>query len=119
MSNVSTTDLSDPIITVITALKSGDYKQTQGTLHNQEGFCCLGVAAVVLGIATPDEMMISSDNSGQGPYYVYDQLKSSLGSLMCDIGIEMNDKVKSFDEIADHFQEEHDAYTREPQSEAS
>jgi hypothetical protein len=27
----------------IDALRSGKYKQTQGTLKNDEGFCCLGV----------------------------------------------------------------------------
>jgi hypothetical protein len=27
----------------IKALRSGNYKQTRGTLKNDEGFCCLGV----------------------------------------------------------------------------
>lgn len=27
----------------IEALRSGEYEQTVGTLHNDEGFCCLGV----------------------------------------------------------------------------
>lgn len=27
----------------IQALRSGEYQQTKGTLHNDKGFCCLGV----------------------------------------------------------------------------
>jgi hypothetical protein len=27
----------------VSALRSGDYKQTQGRLHDENGFCCLGV----------------------------------------------------------------------------
>lgn len=27
----------------VEALRSGEYEQTIGTLHNDEGFCCLGV----------------------------------------------------------------------------
>jgi hypothetical protein len=27
----------------LSALRSGDYQQTQGHLHNEYGFCCLGV----------------------------------------------------------------------------
>jgi hypothetical protein len=27
----------------VSALRSGDYKQTQNRLHNEYGFCCLGV----------------------------------------------------------------------------
>jgi hypothetical protein len=27
----------------VAALRSGEYKQTKGYLHNEEGFCCLGV----------------------------------------------------------------------------
>jgi len=30
------------------ALNSGEYKQTKGTLQNNNGFCCLGVACKVL-----------------------------------------------------------------------
>lgn len=39
----------------VKALRSGEYKQTTGALHNQDGFCCLGVAcelAVEAGIVT-------------------------------------------------------------------
>lgn len=29
---------------LVEALRSGDYPQTDGRLHNQDGYCCLGVA---------------------------------------------------------------------------
>jgi hypothetical protein len=32
---------------VLVALRSGDYKQTKGTLQNLEGHCCLGVMCEV------------------------------------------------------------------------
>jgi hypothetical protein len=32
------------------ALRSGKYKQIQHTLRNDSGYCCLGVAAHVLGM---------------------------------------------------------------------
>ena len=31
----------------VEALRSGDYKQGRGTLHDDQGFCCLGVACEV------------------------------------------------------------------------
>lgn len=31
----------------VDALRSGDYKQTAGGLHDRDGFCCLGVACDV------------------------------------------------------------------------
>ena len=40
----------------MTALRSGKYKQTTGTLADQDGHCCLGVAcdlAVKAGIIPP------------------------------------------------------------------
>ena len=30
----------------VEALRSGEYKQTQSKLHNEEGFCCLGGSIV-------------------------------------------------------------------------
>lgn len=32
----------------IPALRSGEYKQTQGYLHDNQGYCCLGVACDLL-----------------------------------------------------------------------
>lgn len=32
----------------IKALRSGKYSQSKGTLHNENGYCCLGVACSIL-----------------------------------------------------------------------
>lgn len=34
----------------VAALRSGEYEQTDGALHDQRGFCCLGVACEVIGV---------------------------------------------------------------------
>jgi hypothetical protein len=35
----------------VKALRSGDYKQTQSTLYDgKDGYCCLGVGAIVCGV---------------------------------------------------------------------
>ncbi len=55
----------------VDALRSGEYKQTKGTLHNLDdgGFCCIGVACVVWGIATPEQMGVrQGDTDGDGYY---------------------------------------------------
>lgn len=33
----------------VAALESGEYSQTRSKLHNNSGYCCLGVACVVAG----------------------------------------------------------------------
>jgi hypothetical protein len=33
----------------VAALRSGEYQQAHGTLFNGTGYCCLGVACIVLG----------------------------------------------------------------------
>lgn len=42
----------------VRALRSGEYKQTRGTLTDGEGFCCLGVLCKVAGLE------IRKDGSG-------------------------------------------------------
>lgn len=38
----------DEMLTWIAALRSGEYSQTQHTLNDSAGFCCLGVACKIL-----------------------------------------------------------------------
>jgi hypothetical protein len=53
----------------VTALRSGRYKQTEGKLHDETGYCCLGVACDVYRKAAkrqsgkPPEWVPSHDNS--------------------------------------------------------
>jgi hypothetical protein len=101
----------------VEALRSGKYKQTQGTLHNLNtgGFCCLGVAAAVWGLATPEKMGTSAPWH-EGPTEVYELLDWTVGKVPYEgrdgveefkrhpalvEGIEMNDAGKPFTEIAD------------------
>lgn len=81
------------------ALRSGDYPQTAGTLHDSSGFCCLGVAAVVYGIATPEQMVC--DDTSEGPSWVYEELADRIPENIISRGIEMNDSGRSFTEIAE------------------
>lgn len=102
------------------ALRSGEYKQTKGTLHNlcDGGFCCLGVAAKVWGVATPERMGVKEwENykgeqapSGAGDPSYYAALEELAGGWarkrFIAKGIAMNDEGKSFAEIADMIEKE-------------
>ena len=94
----------------VNALRSGKYKQCQKTLHDGEGFCCLGVAIDLLGVKWR--------KSVDGEYYPgYSRehmvlpdkirkqigMKNQAGRVVCNNVYlsELNDNGKSFDEIAD------------------
>jgi hypothetical protein len=109
----------------IEALRSGEYEQTTGTLHNTDdgGFCCLGVAACVWGISDPDTMGVSvsraneNDEDIEGPTGVY----RALDKVFLDDGrhkvvrkgVEMNDCGQPFTDIADMI--ERDWVVTEPE----
>jgi hypothetical protein len=97
------------------ALRSGEYKQTRETLHNPEsgGFCCLGVAAKVWGIANEDQMGEPDDISLGGPRWVYDILKGNILTYVIEEGIHMNDHGSPFTDIADMI--ERDWVVTEPE----
>jgi len=40
----------------VLALESGDYEQTDGILHSDDGYCCLGVACDVSGLGSWGEI---------------------------------------------------------------
>lgn len=90
----------------VEALRSGKYKQTRGTLKNNEGFCCLGVLCEINGI----DMTVQSEAY---PKIKYDLgLNDDLGlskdryfslSSLNDHGIENLERL-TFDEIADIIQ---------------
>ena len=101
----------------IKALRSGDYEQTRGNLHDMENkFCCLGVlcdlavkSGVDIDIDRNNHGYITYDkNSGNLPRYVrkwsgiIDNLEdsSSLYTLMS-----LNDHGSSFNIIADKIEE--------------
>lgn len=95
----------------VEALRSGEYKQCKGTLHNAStgGFCCLGVYAAVSGLSTPDYMAVSQDEDGyldsEGPTETYESIRERLDGVVIDCGITMNDAGGSFTTIADMIEE--------------
>ena len=96
------------------ALRSGEYKQGQGQLHNiKEGtFCCLGVLCDIIdknNIYKPKRMILYTD------FESFDFLLGYLSNPMQKITgldaqtagnlLEMNDdQNKSFTEIADYIE---------------
>jgi hypothetical protein len=107
----NTKELPVNIETWVTALESGEYDQSIGSLYDGEGYCCLGVyAKVVLGYADEDILSSSSGTDSAGPNDVYDKIQgdTSLVHGVYQEGITMNDSGKSFTDIAKMIRE---AYT--------
>lgn len=94
----------------VDALRSGNHKQTSGTLHNLDdgGSCCLGVAAEVWGLCSLKDMGVHMEEADpeyddvEGPKHVYEDLRRVIEiAELIDKGIEMNDNGVPFTEIAD------------------
>jgi hypothetical protein len=105
----------------VEALRSGDYPQTTGTLRDEHGYCCLGVAceiAVQNGVIKPATATC-------GLRYVYGyadgvlprSVKQWLGLATADGGFltydrtslaRMNDAGAPFEDIADVIEREPD-----------
>jgi len=91
----------------VTALRSGEYKQTKGKLreYGRKRFCCLGVLADIngakwstagnsWGVGKPAEW-------NEGEYYGHGTGLRLTSALKL---VEMNDSGKSFLEIADYIE---------------
>lgn len=104
----------------IKALRSGKYEQTSGWLHNDKGFCCLGVVCDVLGLPVKDERDQSANNARA---YILDPFKQwsddiayarmlpdrmanvlGLNSDQMHALASSNDKGMTFSEIADDIE---------------
>lgn len=72
----------------ITALRSGEYEQTQRTLKNDGKFCCLGVL-----------------NEIRGAPQSYEKLDNILGCEWTQLTILNDDRGFTFPQIADWIQE--------------
>ena len=98
------------------ALRSGEYKQSISQLHSEDGFCCLGVACVVLKdelglkVETSYENDFSYDGArvtapdklvdALGLYSEFGDLPDKTGSLAS-----LNDgEVYTFEQIADEIE---------------
>ena len=103
----------------VSALRSGDYQQTQLKLHTEDGFCCLGVLCDLYGKEHNVEWNLAEDEDHN--YYEFQDKKASLPlSVMEWAGVEnenpeicsqsltlaeLNDNGYAFNEIADLIQE--------------
>ena len=91
----------------IKALRSGRYSQVAGVLHNEEGYCCLGVLCRVDGRRF---LPVS------GGFQIFDKVirvwresmpptdlleKAQLSKPKAEKLADMNDKGKTFSQIAD------------------
>ena len=98
----------------VAALRSGKYKQQQGTLKGEEGYCCLGVFCSINGKepeVAPFRIYDSEDqllvNIYEGSSVLYEFCNQSINnSFIYDSAIEMNDEGKSFEEIANFIEKE-------------
>lgn len=88
------------------ALRSGEYKQCRGGLHDGEGFCCLGVLYDVTHDGdweNPWDERLSEfspawyTDGGSVGYYGYGMMPVKLVNALCS----QNDAGRSFDQIAD------------------
>lgn len=92
------------------ALRSGEYAQTRGVLHDSSGFCCLGVLCVVGGaVAKPVGDTDQFKYHGSAFFPDTNQLEKHYGlsdRLAAHLANKMNDKGSTFSEIADYIEAE-------------
>lgn len=94
----------------VKALRSGNYKQTQGTLKGElinkgTGYCCLGVLADIMGYELEKEPLINEKfYADEGDWRVYKIFKENISIPNYQKLIALNEIGKSFDEIADFIE---------------
>jgi hypothetical protein len=100
----------------IAALRSNEYKQAQGYLHTNEGFCCLGVLCDLYAEEKNMEWKIENDGnirSFDGKDQVLPQSVSDWSGVRTDIIenptywklVDMNDSGEDFSYIAEYIRE--------------
>lgn len=83
----------------VKALRSGEFKQAEGDLHNECGYCCLGVLRYCLNVQ--DRSSLDEENS----YLTEAQAeKAGLTFKQQNTLANMNDKGKTFEQIAKHIE---------------
>ena len=103
----------------IEALRSGEYSQTERTLSDKDGFCCLGVACKVYENETGNKLFVNEFGNFIEETLIRDYkcvrewlgLSSHDGEFHQSTGgriylTELNDEGKSFNEIADLIESE-------------
>lgn len=91
-------------------LLSGKYKQTQGELHNDEGFCCLGV---LCDVVAPEDWVKDgtiytnkvNDQNRVGTLSDHFLVRVGLSSVGAGLLAHLNDLGNSFEFIAKYIEE--------------
>lgn len=100
----------------VKALKSGEYKKTKGTLRDEKGYCCLGVACE---LAVQNKIIKPAKKHDESGYFFYGKednflpkkvmqwlgVRSARGSFVAKKEVQLsldtlNDTGKSFKAIA-------------------
>ena len=99
----------------LSALRSGDYKQTQLHLHTDDGFCCLGVLCDLYGKENDVEWKLVDagiyyefqDKTGRMPLSVVEWAGvEDCNPYICGRSLAtLNDMGSTFNEIADLIEE--------------
>ena len=101
---------------LVTALRSGKYEQTSGTLRDGCSFCCLGVLCDISGAGQwedrdvyVDRPLLKQYRMPDGNYsvqYLPSALKTQTGLTdeVLDHLMDMNDSGKPFTVIADYIE---------------
>lgn len=92
----------------VTALRSGEYRQTTGELKDEYGYCCLGVLCDIANVKRDGGVFVDNagfplrgDGSSYGKFYPrFARLYSTRNTLM-----RMNDTGKSLEQIADWIED--------------
>ena len=97
----------------LSALRSGDYKQTQLKLHTDDGFCCLGVLCDLYGKEHNVEWKLAEDDYSNNYEFQEEPERLPLFVIewagvkndnpeICETSLaELNDTGSTFNEIAD------------------
>jgi len=98
----------------VDALRSGEYQQTKGRLHDENGFCCLGVLCDLY--IKENQLEWEPSTHYNNAYMFQDMAKILPISVMVWVGVgegnppvndgdsslaELNDQGSTFNEIAD------------------
>lgn len=87
----------------IAALRSGEFDQGRGKLRNDNGYCCLGVLAVIQGAALDYMVQDSVELELDGKDYNAG-LSRSQRSTLADMNDGRGCEPRSFDHIAGYIQ---------------
>ncbi len=85
----------------VIALKSEKFKQANGVLKNELGYCCLGVLCEVQKIEPDGYSYSGLDNPDPEVLRVLTQIKDGDTRSFEGILVRMNDYSRNFSEIAD------------------